>query len=423
MDSSSTAEYDLLEELGFTVIRLGYMWTGAEPAERQFNQTYIDTIKRIVGRLADRGIYTLLDMHEDVLSSKFCLYDGVPLWVIDKSTPLLQFPFPLEGNCSSRGWEVNSLSLAAATAYQNIYDNHKGMLDDLVGFWEESARQFLHIPGVIGYETMNEPQPGNFFEDPLLGVPGVAGAKNLIRMHDAVAAGIRKHDQRHIVFFEPVTWGMVFNGTDTGSGFTRVPGGPEYMNTSAYSYHWYGKEKLQSELVYKAVDEDLATFGGSSMMTEGLACRDEAMAGCEVVLNQLDDHLQSWTDYGYSQGETFDPSAKQQKSWARTYARAIGGRPLNTSFNIDTKIFRMCFMLDPSQNVGSPDDGAETEIFASIKHIYPGGAAVTHMTDNLKLKGTKPITRPEGIVANVFMISPADPSHGKEDACVTVGPA
>ena len=67
----SEEEYDLLEDLGFTVIRLGYMWTGAEPQANQFNQTYIDTIKTIVNRLADRGIYTLLDMHEDVLSSKF----------------------------------------------------------------------------------------------------------------------------------------------------------------------------------------------------------------------------------------------------------------------------------------------------------------------------------------------------------------
>jgi hypothetical protein len=50
------------------------MWTGAEPAERQFNQTYIDTIKRIVGRLADRGIYTLLDMHEDVSPSRLLLF-------------------------------------------------------------------------------------------------------------------------------------------------------------------------------------------------------------------------------------------------------------------------------------------------------------------------------------------------------------
>lgn len=67
----SEAEYDMMEGLGFTVIRLGYMWTGAEPEANRFNQTYIDTIKTIVSKLAGRGIYTLLDMHEDVLSSKF----------------------------------------------------------------------------------------------------------------------------------------------------------------------------------------------------------------------------------------------------------------------------------------------------------------------------------------------------------------
>lgn len=77
---------------------------------------------------------------------------------MDKSEPLFPFPWPQKGNCSTRGWEQNSLTLAAATAYQNIYDNHKGMLDDLVGFWEESAKQFESLPGVIGYETMNEPQ-------------------------------------------------------------------------------------------------------------------------------------------------------------------------------------------------------------------------------------------------------------------------
>ena len=50
----------------------------------------------------------------------------------------MSFPFPLQGNCS-RGWETNSLSLAAATAYQNIYDNHEGMLDDLVGGLDRQA--------------------------------------------------------------------------------------------------------------------------------------------------------------------------------------------------------------------------------------------------------------------------------------------
>ena len=75
---------------------------------------------------------------ESPIAVPLSLYDGVPLWVIDKSEPLFPFPWPQTGNCSSRGWEQNSLTLASATAYQNIYDNHKGMLDDLVGFWYDT---------------------------------------------------------------------------------------------------------------------------------------------------------------------------------------------------------------------------------------------------------------------------------------------
>ena len=39
----------------------------------------------------------------------------------------------------------------------------------------------------------------------------------------------------------------------------------------------------------------------------------------------LDGHLQSWTDYGVSQGPLWQPSYKQQAQWARTYARAVAG--------------------------------------------------------------------------------------------------
>ena len=38
---------------------------------------YIEIIRTIVHKLASRGVYTLLDMHEDVLSSDFCLYGFV----------------------------------------------------------------------------------------------------------------------------------------------------------------------------------------------------------------------------------------------------------------------------------------------------------------------------------------------------------
>lgn len=320
-------EAQLMKEMGVNVVRLGFMWSGYNPAEGIFNTTYGRIMSEIIDRLATHGIHTLIDMHEDVLSSKFCLYDGAPLWVINKSVPKHPFPWPLKGNCSSRGWMINTLSEAAATAYQDIYDNRHGMLDNLVAFWEQTAQLLANKSAVIGYETMNEPFAGNFYADPLLLVPGVAGRKNLMRMHEAVAQGIRRHDKKHIVFYEPVTWGMILNGEYLGTGFDHVPGGDEYQNVSALSYHYYcatflpayGKEpvwrravcdSLVAPLVFRSVGDEVSKTGGALLMTEGLSCNPanpDSQSECEFVMNQLDHHLYSWTDYGESQGESFTP--------------------------------------------------------------------------------------------------------------------
>ena len=159
---------------------------------------------------------------------------------------------------------------ASVTAYQDIFDNNHGMLDDFVAFWSHAADQFKLMPGVLGYDIMNEPFAGkhfyetnpsrllvfvlthglfdtatvpadtlvlhtglilyinpshcdlshpfvsaqvilltsgccagNFYKDPSLLLPGVAGHKNLQSMYDTVAEAIRKHDDRHIIFYEP----------------------------------------------------------------------------------------------------------------------------------------------------------------------------------------------------------------------------
>jgi hypothetical protein len=44
-------------------------------------------------------------------------------------------------------------------------------------------------------------------------------------MNDAVAKAIVAADDKHVIFYEPVTWGMIFDGNVTGSGFEHVPGG------------------------------------------------------------------------------------------------------------------------------------------------------------------------------------------------------
>ena len=383
--ATSDAEFALLKKMGVNAVRLGYMWTGVAPRAGYYNGTYVAVVKGIVARMAAHGIYALLDMHQDVLSSKFCLYDGAPRWVIDKSVPRHAFPWPLEGNCSSRPWGANEVTEAAATAYQDIYDNNHGMLDDLSAFWAYSAEQFKDEPAVLGYEVINEPFAGNFYADPLVLLPGVAGKQNLARVYGNVSKAIRAHDDRHLLFYEPVTWGMLFNGSIVGSGFDQVPGGPAYRNRSAFSYHYYCStfvpgwqrrpslrklvcDDVTGPLVFEAVARDLARVGGAQMMTEGIARRDfcrlrgtffsdrthcsvaqqlrhpdphscwvlfvlprqacgDNNTECAFVMGLLDDRLYSYTSYADAQDSPFAPAASMQAAPVEMLQRnTVSGR-------------------------------------------------------------------------------------------------
>ena len=296
------------------------------------------------------------------------------------------------------------------------------MLDDLSAFWARSAQRWRDEPAVIGYEVMNEPFAGDVFKDPLLFLPGVAGRKNLARMNDAVATAIRAHDEQHLVFYEPVTWGMVLDGKATGSGYDHVPGGPAFANRSVMSYHYYCStfdpgydthpimrkavcDDTVGPLVFKAVDEDLAKVGGAQMMTEGLACPTGNLTQateCVAVMDKLDERIFSWTDYGDSQGAKWEPSDVQKEVWARTYTRAFAGAPLNMTFDFGTKAFETCYTINATID-------APTEIFASGKYTYPAGfAAVT----SLNLRAT--------VDGNLVHVVPATASADGEIGCVRI---
>ena len=88
-------------------------------------------------------------------------------------------------------------------------------------------------------EIINEPFAGNIYSNPLLLLPGVAGQLNLQPFYDAIALAIRSEDEAHLIFYEPVTWGMVLNGQIVGSGFDHVPGGKEQRAKSVFSFHYY----------------------------------------------------------------------------------------------------------------------------------------------------------------------------------------
>ena len=76
-NSMTDKDIDDLVSWGFNLVRLGVMWESVETAPGKYNQTYMDEISKLINRLGDKGIYTLVDAHQDVLARVIC-GEGMP---------------------------------------------------------------------------------------------------------------------------------------------------------------------------------------------------------------------------------------------------------------------------------------------------------------------------------------------------------
>ena len=62
---------------GFNFVRLGVMWEGVETAEGVYNEKYLKDVNDLVTRLGEKGIYTLIDSHQDAVTRLNC-GEGMP---------------------------------------------------------------------------------------------------------------------------------------------------------------------------------------------------------------------------------------------------------------------------------------------------------------------------------------------------------
>lgn len=71
---------NFLHQHGFNLVRLGIFWAAIEPKPGQYNGTYLKDITKTIRQLANTGIYTLIDFHQDGFSTKNDLGTGFPTW-------------------------------------------------------------------------------------------------------------------------------------------------------------------------------------------------------------------------------------------------------------------------------------------------------------------------------------------------------
>lgn len=89
-----------LHQWGFNVVRFYASWMGVNPtSEAEVDQKYLSQLSTAVQMMENKGIYALLDCHQDIFSRYFC-GEGVPDWVAKKlgDDVVNSFPFPVAVN-------------------------------------------------------------------------------------------------------------------------------------------------------------------------------------------------------------------------------------------------------------------------------------------------------------------------------------
>ena len=131
---------------------------------------------QVVGWARQQGVYVILDMHQDQYS-RYILpatkaaapsgctpsggSDGAPSWAVLR-----------DGKPGCAMFGIDELNPAESAAFANFWQNATvdgpqgqapgtGLQDHYIGGLAALARRFQDNPAVLGYELMNEPQPGS----------------------------------------------------------------------------------------------------------------------------------------------------------------------------------------------------------------------------------------------------------------------
>jgi endoglycosylceramidase len=220
--------WDQIADEGFNVVRLLVSWSRLEPERGEVDAAYVDEIRAAVRAAAERGLYTVVDMHQDAWGPFVATpdgadcaegrepangWDGAPEWAT---------PSPEEfDSCRGEGGEAKPGSELVTEAWHRFYTEPDGVQSNLVDLWEHLATELASEPSIAGYDLLNEPGHGRdesspdglATEFPLLGEFYARAVEAIRRGEDT--AGI---DPRPIFFEHTVA------GNPPLAGFSDDPG-------------------------------------------------------------------------------------------------------------------------------------------------------------------------------------------------------
>ncbi len=422
----TAADAKAIASLGFDMVRLGILWKGIEPGTlapnspqictpglpghaNQWNasiaKSYISKVKETVDLLGKYGIFSLVDMHQDVYNEMFA-GEGAPNWAVCTDG----LPATNTGN-----WSANYAEPAVGVAYNHFWNND--VIGNLQGnydrAWRMVAKSFAGNRYVLGYDLFNEPfstevfsvggaaefdarlecfytgsaHPGSLSGSPVpLTCPPTDPAEGAIPT-------IRSVDPTHPIFYEP----------DVSSDFGNADWiGPMPYKHLVLNFHDYclaasfytgfrssspvcptqEQQAFSSQATARTNAADKQNPGGPAwFMSEfGAEPANTDLADMVAFANE---HLVGWAywQWKYYNDPTGGPSEGLASTGANgapivhqgraamlsePYAQATAGTPLAMSYDPSTDVFS--YSYQPNHRITQP-----TVVFVPTYRHYPRG--------------------------------------------------
>ncbi|HSQ00903.1 MAG TPA: cellulase family glycosylhydrolase [Candidatus Dormibacteraeota bacterium] len=258
------ADADQMAAIGWNAVRLLLSWSRVEPAPGEYDAAYLEQVRTVVRLLASRGIYTILDLHQDAWGAtlvarpdEVCAppgelafgWDGAPGWAtLDGGAP----------RCATLG--IRELSPAVSAAFAAFFADATdttgvGIRTRYAAMLGHLARVLAAEPGVAGYDLMNEP---NAFSEEEIAQLADLYADAIV----AIRAGERDAGSpTRLVLFEPsAVWALL--GVGAPADFARD-------RDVVYAPHLYqgGLDTQALAPAFAKARDEAKRYGGAPVLT------------------------------------------------------------------------------------------------------------------------------------------------------------
>jgi endoglycosylceramidase len=203
-------DFARLKTWGFNLVRYLVFWQAVEPSKSYYDQQYMQKTLERIQWLQDLGIDVIIDVHQDLYSSKFT-GNGFPDWTVyDNSLPF---------HCRTP-WNLNYFEPAVVASY-NYFWKSGDLKVRYINMLRHLLQNFDDFQNVIGIDVMNEPFPGTIlsFEKDIL-----------TSFYEQVQSMMIDNNFKTEMFFEP----MIFTSAGIPSNLKF-----DYRRDCCYFPHYY----------------------------------------------------------------------------------------------------------------------------------------------------------------------------------------